>query len=140
MKRLNGIQSDEEATGGKLYTQKRWELLEEREKKGWKIYPYYSPYIHMPLPEYRARFNDMKPSERLENCVVEVVGRIHSKRQSGQKIYFYDLHSGGTSLQIMALANKYQTDFEEFDRLNNQVLRKGDILYEDFLQEPKQTN
>jgi lysyl-tRNA synthetase class 2 len=33
---------------------------------------------------------------------VSLAGRIHLKRESGQKLRFYDLHSEGLKVQVMA--------------------------------------
>lgn len=44
------------------------------------------------------------PGSRLEGTVESLAGRIHNIRASGQKLRFYDLHSEGKKVQIMATA------------------------------------
>jgi lysyl-tRNA synthetase class 2 len=42
------------------------------------------------------------PGTKLEGQKVALAGRIHNIRASGQKLRFYDLHSEGKKVQIMA--------------------------------------
>ena len=42
------------------------------------------------------------PGTKLSGRTVSLAGRIHNIRASGQKLRFYDLHSEGKKVQIMA--------------------------------------
>lgn len=44
----------------------------------------------------------IEPGEKVKGITEALAGRIHSIRSSGQKLRFYDLHSEGKKVQIMA--------------------------------------
>ncbi|PNX86177.1 lysine-tRNA ligase, partial [Trifolium pratense] len=54
-------------------------------------------------------------------------GRIMSKRRSGEKLVFYDLHSGGVKVQVMADARNSDLDEVEFGKFHSNV-KQGDIV------------
>ena len=53
------------------------------------------------VTEYGAE-DVIKPGEKVEGVTEALAGRIHSIRSSSQKLRFYDLHSEGKKVQIMA--------------------------------------
>ena len=55
-----------------------------------------------------------------------VLGRIHSKRDSGQKLIFYDLRGEGTKLQVMANASFF-SNLDDFLTVTGNIHR-GDIV------------
>ena len=71
-----------------------------------------NPYPHkfdvsMSLTHYIKKYGaegKIAPGTRLEGTVESLAGRIHNIRASGQKLRFYDLHSEGKKVQIMATA------------------------------------
>jgi lysyl-tRNA synthetase, class II len=44
----------------------------------------------------------IKPGERLHGVTEMLAGRVHNIRASSSKLRFYDLHSEGKKVQIMA--------------------------------------
>lgn len=56
----------------------------------------------MSVPEYVAKYGDLEAGTQLTDVVVALAGRVASKRASGAKLLFYDLHGEGKKVQIMA--------------------------------------
>ena len=56
------------------------------------------------LPEYRQRFDGLGDGAQDKSVNVSVAGRVMSKRASGKKLYFYDLHADGVKIQVSAKA------------------------------------
>lgn len=69
-----------------------------------------NPYPHKfevsrSLTSYVAKYGAegvIKPGEKVGGVTEALAGRIHSMRSSSQKLRFYDLHSEGKKVQIMA--------------------------------------
>ena len=49
-------------------------------------------------------------------------GRIHAKRESSQKLLFYDVRGEGVKIQIMANLKEYESE-EAFYAINNKLKR-----------------
>ncbi|EIW83371.1 lysyl-tRNA synthetase [Coniophora puteana RWD-64-598 SS2] len=64
--------------------------------------------------------------KKLEDVKVQLAGRIHNVRQSGQKLRFYDLHGEGTKLQI--LANLKDAENQDEFVSTHDLFRRGDIV------------
>lgn len=67
-----------------------------------------APYPHkylvdISIPAFIAKYGSLEPGKHLDE-IVSVAGRIHNKRASSAKLRFYDLHSEGAKIQIMAQA------------------------------------
>ncbi|KFD55840.1 hypothetical protein M513_03279, partial [Trichuris suis] len=89
------------------------------------------PYPHkfdvsVSLTDFISTYSHLKNEEILSE-VVRIAGRVHSKREAGQKLIFYDIRSEGKRLQVMANAKNYAAGEEEFLRIND-TIRRGDIL------------
>uniref|UniRef100_A0A5S6R4K0 Lysine--tRNA ligase n=1 Tax=Trichuris muris TaxID=70415 RepID=A0A5S6R4K0_TRIMR len=89
------------------------------------------PYPHkfdvsVSLTDFIATYSYLKNEEILSE-VVRIAGRVHSKREAGQKLIFYDIRSEGKRLQVMANAKNYEAGEEEFLRVN-ETIRRGDII------------
>ncbi|CAH0725955.1 unnamed protein product, partial [Brenthis ino] len=89
------------------------------------------PYPHkfvvtISLEEFIEKYNNLGNGEVLENVTVSVAGRIHSIRESGAKLIFYDLRGEGVKLQVMANAKLYESE-EKFAH-DTDKLRRGDII------------
>ncbi len=54
-------------------------------------------------------------------------GRVSSKRTSGSKLLFYDLHGEGSKVQLMVDARNSGLELADFQRLHNDV-KRGDIV------------
>ncbi|XP_041969467.1 lysine--tRNA ligase isoform X2 [Aricia agestis] len=89
------------------------------------------PYPHkftvtISLEDFIEKYNNLKDGEVLENVTLSVAGRIHSIRESGAKLIFYDLRGEGVKLQVMANAKLYESE-EKFVS-DTEKLRRGDII------------
>ena len=58
--------------------------------------------------------------------MVSVAGRVHSIRESGAKLIFYDMRGEGTKIQVMATAKSYE-DEEQF-KVDTDRINRGDII------------
>ena len=47
------------------------------------------------------------------------VGRIINKRSAGSKLFFYDIRSGETMLQVMSSLGSYECDSDNADEVIN---------------------
>ena len=69
-----------------------------------------NPYPHKchvttSITEYIKQYGPegkINPGQKLDGEVVQLAGRIHNVRASGQSLRFYDLHGEGVKVQIMA--------------------------------------
>nr|AEB77710.1 lysyl-tRNA synthetase [Antheraea pernyi] len=87
------------------------------------------PYPHkftvtISLEEFINKYNNLNSGEVLENTTVSLAGRVHSIRESGAKLIFYDLRAEGVKIQVMANAKLYESEFET----DTDKLRRGDII------------
>ena len=53
------------------------------------------------VPEYIGKYADVEPGSQREAASESLAGRVLSKRASGAKLLFYDLHNDGKKVQIM---------------------------------------
>lgn len=90
-----------------------------------------NPYPHkfhvsMSLVEYIDKYKSVGDGTIMEDTVVTVSGRIHSRRESGAKLVFYDLRAEAVKIQIMANAKYYESE-DEFAKMLEKV-KRGDII------------
>ncbi|XP_063838602.1 lysine--tRNA ligase isoform X1 [Ostrinia nubilalis] len=78
------------------------------------------------LEEFIEKYNNLASGEVLENVTLSVAGRVHSIRESGTKLVFYDLRGEGVKIQVMANAKLYES--EEKFASDTDKLRRGDII------------
>ncbi|KAJ8302686.1 hypothetical protein KUTeg_019082 [Tegillarca granosa] len=87
-------------------------------------------HVDISLTEYIEKYNDTEPGQVLEDVNLSVAGRIHAKRESGQKLIFYDLRAEGVKIQIMANA-KYYPSVEDFltaqEKIKRGKTKKGEL-------------
>lgn len=89
------------------------------------------PYPHkfsvsISLEEFIEKYNNINSGEVLEKVTLSVAGRVHSIRESGAKLIFYDLRAEGVKVQVMANAKMYESE-EKFMH-DTDKLRRGDII------------
>lgn len=74
-------------------------------KKGSKDdHPYPHKFsVSISLEEFIENYKDLESGEVLENVTISVAGRIHSIRESGAKLIFYDLRGEGVKVQVCFL-------------------------------------
>lgn len=63
------------------------------------------PYPHkftvtISLEEFIEKYNNLSNGEVLDKVTVSLAGRIHSIRESGAKLIFYDLRAEGVKIQV----------------------------------------
>lgn len=63
------------------------------------------PYPHkftvtISLEAFIDKYNNLNSGEVLDNVTLSVAGRIHSIRESGAKLIFYDLRAEGVKIQV----------------------------------------
>lgn len=63
------------------------------------------PYPHkfnvtISLEEFIEKYNHVNSGEVLDNVTLSVAGRVHSIRESGAKLIFYDLRGEGVKIQV----------------------------------------
>lgn len=68
------------------------------------------PYPHkfnvsISLEDFIDKYKKLQSGEVLENETVSVAGRVHSMRESGAKLIFYDLRGEGVKIQVCFLLN-----------------------------------
>ncbi|TCD67308.1 lysyl-tRNA synthetase [Steccherinum ochraceum] len=93
-----------------------------------------NPYPHKfdvttSISEYIEQYGPegvIKAGEKLEGKIVNLAGRIHNIRASGQSLRFYDLHGEGKKVQIMAQKQDAK-DPDSFVAVHENF-RRGDIV------------
>ena len=83
----------------------------------------------MKVSEFVSKYEESIPiGEHVEGEIVALTGRVYTKRSSGSKLFFYDLHAEGARVQIMAQAQFADLPVEEFSALHSSIHR-GDIIH-----------
>ncbi|XP_003380754.1 lysyl-tRNA synthetase [Trichinella spiralis] len=119
------LKKTDDAVDATEYYCLRLAAIKQLRENGFEPYPHKFE-VTISLTDFIEKYNSVKCEEVL-NETVRVAGRIHSKREAGQKLIFYDLRAEGTRLQIMANGKFYKTGEAEFLRINEAV-RRGDIV------------
>ncbi|WKX98453.1 hypothetical protein Q1695_013831 [Nippostrongylus brasiliensis] len=83
--------------------------------------------VTISLAAFVEKYERLQKEEVLENEIVSIAGRVYSKRESGKNLVFYDVHSGGTRLQVMANARYHKSGAEDFTALHDRI-KRGDIV------------
>ncbi|XP_052233910.1 lysine--tRNA ligase-like isoform X2 [Dreissena polymorpha] len=83
-------------------------------------------HVQLSLVSFIEKYGNISDGTILEDTTVTVSGRIHSRRESGAKLLFYDLRAEDVKIQIMANA-KYYASEEEFSKMIEKV-KRGDIV------------
>ncbi|KRZ03896.1 Lysine--tRNA ligase, partial [Trichinella zimbabwensis] len=107
------------------YYSLRLAAVKQLREDGFEPYPHKFK-VTISLTDFIEKYNSVKCEEVLNETVC-VAGRIHSKREAGQKLIFYDLRAESTRLQIMANGKFYKKGEAEFLRINESI-RRGDIV------------
>lgn len=94
---------------------------------GGENHPYpHKFHVTTSLEEFIAKYSHLKDGDVIENERHSIAGRIHSIRESGSKLIFYDLRGEGVKLQIMATARQYEDETKFADDIAK--IRRGDII------------
>jgi lysyl-tRNA synthetase class 2 len=117
--------TNEEELDPTAYFSNREKMLEELEKEGINPYPH-KFHVSLSLDEFHEKYSHFEAGQHLEKVHVSVAGRLHSKRASGSKLFFYDLRADGMKIQVMSSLDTYEKE-ETFHKIHG-VLRRGDIV------------
>uniref|UniRef100_A0A1I8EE23 Lysine--tRNA ligase n=1 Tax=Wuchereria bancrofti TaxID=6293 RepID=A0A1I8EE23_WUCBA len=104
------------------YFKLRTTLLNEHRSKGINPYPH-KFHVSISLTDFIEKYDSLEKDVILNDTIQR---RIFSKRESGGKLIFYDLHGEGTRLQVLANARFHSGD-ESFDSLHDRI-KRGDII------------
>ncbi|TMW61280.1 hypothetical protein Poli38472_013743 [Pythium oligandrum] len=124
-KKAPGIAVDDEDLDPTAYFANREKMLVALEKEGINPYPH-KFHVSTSLPDFHAKYSSVEAGKQLDDVVVSVAGRLHSKRASGAKLVFYDLRADGVKIQVMSSADNYESE-DAFFKIHS-VLRRGDIV------------
>ncbi|KHN71373.1 Lysine--tRNA ligase [Toxocara canis] len=103
----------------------RVSMIEERRAKGDNPFPHKFN-VTSSLVAFIEKYNHLEKDAVLEDVTVNIAGRVFSKRESGGKLIFYDLHGERTHVQILANA-RYHKGKEAFADLHERI-KRGDII------------
>lgn len=117
---------DDDLLDPNQYYEKQVLMVEKMHAAGQNPFPHKFERT-MTIEEFVAKFSSIPEGEHLETEQVALSGRVYTKRSSGSKLFFYDLHSEGAKVQIMAQAQHCPLPVEEFTALHGSIHR-GDIV------------
>ncbi|CAI4233117.1 unnamed protein product [Auanema sp. JU1783] len=106
------------------YFNMRVRMIENRRSAGDNPFPHKFD-VSISLAAYIEKYQYLKNEEVLENEPVSIAGRIFSKRESGSKLVFYDIHGEGTRLQVMANARFHKEG--DFTEVHDRI-KRGDLV------------
>ncbi|XP_024391569.1 lysine--tRNA ligase [Physcomitrium patens] len=117
---------DDEDMDPTQYRNNRLRALGELKEKSKNPYPHKFQ-INITIPDYIAKFGSLQDGDHLEDQSFSVAGRVMSKRASGGKLMFYDLHADGMKIQVIAQLNYSSLSEEDFGKLHASI-KRGDIV------------
>lgn len=120
------MEDDEENMDPTQYFENRLKVLAALKSSGVNPYPH-KFHVSLSLPEFINKYGSLNSGEHLKDVEVSLAGRIMSKRSSGAKLNFYDLHSDGAKVQVMADARNSGMEEAEFIR-HHAGVKRGDIV------------
>eukprot|EP00002_Diphylleia_rotans_P019142 TRINITY_DN3705_c0_g1_i1.p1 TRINITY_DN3705_c0_g1~~TRINITY_DN3705_c0_g1_i1.p1 ORF type:complete len:594 (-),score=143.68 TRINITY_DN3705_c0_g1_i1:217-1998(-) len=122
--KTEGGDQDDEEVDPRMYFSNRVNAVQTLKDTGKNPYPHKFS-VEVSIPEYIERYQALTDGERKDEVVINVAGRIMSKRSSGSKLFFYDLRGEGTKIQVLSDERTYQAgNFAEI----HETLRRGDII------------
>ncbi|EJD02921.1 lysine-tRNA ligase [Fomitiporia mediterranea MF3/22] len=122
------VASEEDLSPNQYFELRTRQILKLRESQDPNPYPH-KFHVSISLSDYIDRYGPegkIPAGQRLQGTVESLAGRIHNIRASGQKLRFYDLHSEGKKVQIMAAAQDAE-DTEKYLEIH-EIFRRGDIV------------
>eukprot|EP00899_Mesostigma_viride_P006679 jgi/Mesvir1/16011/Mv08308-RA.2 len=125
--KATGIDEGEEEMDPTQYFENRLKAVQTVKDATGNAYPHKFHVSHS-VPQFIAKYDSLEAGQQLTEETVSLAGRIMSKRASGAKLIFYDLHGDGAKVQVMADArNCPDLDEEGFAKLHNYA-KRGDIV------------
>ncbi|CCG84693.1 protein of unknown function [Taphrina deformans PYCC 5710] len=78
------------------------------------------------LPEFIKKYSHLKRGDLLQDDMITVAGRVHNKREAGNKLRFYDIQAEGVQIQIMCQIQDCK-EGEDFGEMHD-LIKRGDIV------------
>ncbi|KAL5507451.1 KRS1 [Sanghuangporus vaninii] len=122
------VASEDDLTPNQYFELRARQIQKLRETQNPNPYPH-KFHVSISLSDYIDKYGldgKIPVGTKLEGTVESLSGRIHNIRASGQKLRFYDLHSEGKKVQIMATAQDAE-DPEKYLEIHD-IFRRGDIV------------
>ncbi|KAK0400774.1 hypothetical protein QR680_015444 [Steinernema hermaphroditum] len=109
------------------YFNMRKDMIVTRRENGDNPFPH-KFHVSISLTEFVEKYGamELENGKVLEDTVVSISGRIFSKRESGNKLIFYDVCGEGKRLQVLANASYYKGTMA-FADLHDRI-KRGDIV------------
>ncbi|KAJ3494360.1 hypothetical protein NLG97_g4136 [Lecanicillium saksenae] len=107
------------------YFEIRSRTVNELHEQG-KAYPYKFE-VTYDIRNFEKEFSHLKNGEIDKNKTLAIAGRIYVRRAAGSKLFFYDLRSNGTRLQVLAQADHIAEGVPGFEDQHVNI-RRGDIV------------
>ncbi|VDM56273.1 unnamed protein product [Angiostrongylus costaricensis] len=108
------------------YLNMRVRMINSRRAAGENPFPHKFN-VSISIAAFIEKYNGLQKEQVLEDVNVSIAGRIYSKRESGKNLVFYDVHSGGARLQVMANARYHKAGLEDFNCMHERI-KRGDIV------------
>eukprot|EP01129_Flabellula_baltica_P004657 TRINITY_DN1639_c0_g1_i2.p1 TRINITY_DN1639_c0_g1~~TRINITY_DN1639_c0_g1_i2.p1 ORF type:complete len:550 (+),score=125.19 TRINITY_DN1639_c0_g1_i2:30-1679(+) len=106
------------------FYQMRKEFIQNLKKeKGVNAYPVYSQTVT--LAQYKEKYDSVQKEERLDT-IVELAGRVTSKRYSGKNLYFLTIQQDNVLVQLRCAKNEFE-DAGQF-KWGTEMIKRGDII------------
>ncbi|KAJ4153799.1 hypothetical protein LMH87_010271 [Akanthomyces muscarius] len=107
------------------YFEIRSRTVNELHEQG-KAYPYKFE-VTYDIRNFEKEFSHLKNGEIDKSKSLALAGRIYVRRAAGSKLFFYDLRSNGTRLQVLAQADHLGEGVPSFEDQHVNI-RRGDIV------------
>ncbi|KAM3512545.1 hypothetical protein MY11210_003808 [Beauveria gryllotalpidicola] len=107
------------------YFEIRSRTVNELHEQG-KAYPYKFE-VTYDIRNFEKEFSHLKNGEIDKTKPLSLAGRIYVRRAAGSKLFFYDLRSNGTRLQVLAQADHLGEGVPSFEEQHINI-RRGDIV------------
>lgn len=120
----SGESDEEEQLDPNQYYEKQVRAVKHMQAAGVNPYPHKFA-VTIKIPEFIEAYRGLADGEQLTDKTVSLAGRIYTKRSSGAKLVFYDLHADGAKVQVMAQA-QHASDYD-FEAVHD-AIRRGDIV------------
>ncbi|KAI6209548.1 Lysine--tRNA ligase [Aphelenchoides besseyi] len=108
------------------YRKSRIKMIDDRRAAGDNPFPHKFN-VSISLTNYLEKYKDLEKDQVLEDVTESIAGRIFSKRESGSKLIFYDVHGECTQLQVLANARYHKHEELSFVDLHDRI-KRGDIV------------
>jgi len=91
-----------------------------------KAYPHKFD-VNYDIRKFSDEFSHLKNGVSEKSRQIQLAGRIYVRRSAGSKLFFYDIRSEGTRLQVLAQADFVDANAPSFEE-QHVNLRRGDII------------